>query len=173
MARIVLFMCACVFKNIIYLGAHFTQLCLCLFCLLSAGKGGSSGRCARLLLRATPLRPESGICRFRGNSSNRNHSATGSLSMRTWVFLQTRISVPVPPPRRQWSQRGRAPTACFAFSDNFAGRLDELLRIILAGICRNGSRGRLASCCRQETTPNISGYSDAQHAHHLNHQNTK
>lgn len=35
-----------------------------------------------------------GICRFRGNSSNRNHSATGSLSMRTWVFLQTRISVP-------------------------------------------------------------------------------
>lgn len=36
-----------------------------------------------------------GICRFRGNSSNRNHSATGSLSMRTWVFLQTRISVSV------------------------------------------------------------------------------
>lgn len=36
-------MCACVFKNIIYLGAHFTQLCLCLFCLLSAGKGAARG----------------------------------------------------------------------------------------------------------------------------------
>lgn len=61
-----------------------------------------------------------GICRFRGNSSNRNHSATGSLSMRTWVFLQTRISVPVFSLFRQWSQRGRARTTCFPFSDNFA-----------------------------------------------------
>lgn len=38
MAQIILFMCACVFKNIIYLWAHLTQLCLCLFCPLSAGK---------------------------------------------------------------------------------------------------------------------------------------
>lgn len=61
-----------------------------------------------------------GICRFRGNSSNRNHSATSSLSVRTWVFLQTRISVPVFSLFRQWSQRGHARTPCFAFSDNFA-----------------------------------------------------
>lgn len=87
-------------------------------------------KCLRKLLKSTPLQPESsqaawsfaggGICRFRGNSSNRNHSATGSLSMRTWVFLQTHISVPVFFVFRQWSQRGHARTTCFAFSDNFA-----------------------------------------------------
>lgn len=108
-----------------------------------------------------------GMCRFRGNSSNRNHSATGSLSIRTWVFLQTRISVPVFSPFRQWSQRGHARTACFAISDNFGGRLEALLRITVAWICRNGCRGHFASCHRQETTSNTSGCSGAQHVHDL------
>lgn len=54
-----------------------------------------------------------------------------------------------------------------------AGRLEALVRIIVAWICRNGSRGRLASCCRQETTSNLCGCSDAQHVHDLRHQNEK
>lgn len=106
MARIVQFMCACVFKNIIYLGARLTQLCLCLFCPLSAGKGGSSGRCARLLLRAAPLRPESGICRFRGRTlpigiiqqQARFRCGHGCFSRRAFLF-------PFPSPPRVASDR--------------------------------------------------------------------
>lgn len=168
MARIILFMCACVFKNIIYLWAHLTQLRLCLFCLLSAGKRQLGEMCtpaaegctfAAWVLpggAAIRLRCAGGICRFRGNSSNRNHSATGSLSMRTWVFLQTRISVPVCPPCRQWTQRGRAPTTCFAFSDNFAVPEDStrccgLLSPVFAGMV-HGDVWRPAAARKQLRT---------------------
>lgn len=52
-----------------------------------------------------------------------------------------------------------------------AGRLEAPLRMIVAWICRNGSRERFASCCRQETTSNLSDDRDAEHVDDLSHQN--
>lgn len=52
-----------------------------------------------------------------------------------------------------------------------AGRLEALVRMIVAWICRNGSRERFASCRRQETTSNLSDDSDVWHVDDLSHQN--
>lgn len=76
--------------------------------------------------------------------------------MRTWVFLQTRICVPVSPPFRQWSPRGHARTTCFAFSDNFAVPEDSTRRCGLlspefAGMVR-GDVSRPAAARKQLQT---------------------
>lgn len=74
--------------------------------------------------------------------------------MRTWVFLQTGISLS--PPFRQWSQRGQARTTCFAFSDNFAVPEDSTRRCGLlspefAGMVR-GDVSRPAAARKQLQT---------------------
>lgn len=143
-------------------------------------------KCARLLLRATPLRPESSraarpfVCGARAASvasvgtlpigiiqqQARFRCGHGCCSRRAFLFPSPPMSTVI----AAWSRTDSM--FCLFWQLCGAGRLDALLRIIVACICRNGSRGRLASCCRQETTSNISGYSDAQHVHLLNHQNT-